>query len=289
MTSWFFSYSRADATAALRLADDLIAAGIPLWVDQYDIRPSQHWDRAVEAAVHACTGMIVVLSPSSAASPNVADEISVALDRQKRVIPLMIERCTVPLRMTRMQFIDATADYPRALRQCLAEIARGDDAPRTALRPDPAPGPAARLDPAALDAARARLTTVVGPIASVLVKTAASRARTAAELDTMLADQLTTPADRARFLKTAPVPSSSMPAAPAAAPPSGGPADLPRTDVAGIAAALAHSLGPIARQLVDREQRSATSTTDLCQRLAALVPNDRERAAFLKATERLHH
>src|SRR5215469_6304069 len=122
MKTYFLSYARADEAIALKFADDLIAAGVQVWVDQYDIRPSQHWDRAVEAAVRSCEGMTVVLSPRSAASAAVADEVSVAIDMKKELIPILIEPCVLPLRMTRMHFIDAARDYDSALRRCLAAI-----------------------------------------------------------------------------------------------------------------------------------------------------------------------
>src|SRR5580692_8514233 len=155
MTTYFLSYARADGPAATRFADDLIARGVKVWVDQYDIRPSEHWDRAVEAAVRGCDGVIVVLSPRSAASPNVADEVSVALDAGKRVIPILIEACTPPLRLTRMQFIDARHDYAGALKRCLAAIA-GETAPA-------APPTAVSFAPALLAEAERRLTQYVGP------------------------------------------------------------------------------------------------------------------------------
>ena len=98
--------------------------GINIWVDQLDIRPSEHWDRAIERAVSSCRGIVVVLSPRSVASDNVADEISFAIDGGKSVLPVMIERCNLPLRITRMQVIDATANYSKALEQCVAELRR---------------------------------------------------------------------------------------------------------------------------------------------------------------------
>lgn len=280
MTGYFLSYSRADEAVALRLADDLIAAGVGLWVDQYDIRPSQHWDRAVEDAVHSCTGMIVVLSPRSAASPNVADEVSVAIERGKRVLPVVIETCTVPLRMTRMQFIDATTDYARALRKCLAEIAR-DDGAAPAPAPSPSPAAASPLDPNVVAVARQRLTALIGPIATVLVRNAAASAATERALYEALATKLPTPAERAAFLKSAPA------AAAAVREPPPVPLELPAADVARIAATLARALGPIATHLVARERPAARSVADLCRRLAPLIPNDRERAAFLNDVARL--
>src|SRR4051812_48088091 len=91
--TYFLSYSRSDQEFALRLATYVRAQGISLWVDQLDIRPSEHWDRAIERAVSKCRGIVVVLSPRSVASDNVADEISFAIDGGKSVLPVMIERC----------------------------------------------------------------------------------------------------------------------------------------------------------------------------------------------------
>lgn len=51
---FFLSYSRSDERIALQLAKDLRASGIAMWVDQLDIRPSEHWDRAIERAVSSC-------------------------------------------------------------------------------------------------------------------------------------------------------------------------------------------------------------------------------------------
>src|SRR5438445_135808 len=119
--AYFLSYSRADERFALRLAKDLRAHGVAMWVDQLDIRPSEHWDRAIERAVSASRGLVVILSPRSVASDNVADEISFAIDSSKIVLPVMIEKCVLPLRITRMHVIDATGVYNKALNQCLAE------------------------------------------------------------------------------------------------------------------------------------------------------------------------
>jgi hypothetical protein len=204
MKTYFLSYARADEATALRFADDLIAGGVKLWVDQYDIRPSEHWDRAVETAVRNCQGLVVMLSPRSAASPNVADEVSVAIEGGKTVIPIMIEGCTIPLRMTRMQFIDATSDYASALRRCLSAIRRHAE--------DDAPGEVEASAPA-----MAALT----------------------------------------------------------------PKDLQK-----VVTALARHLGPIASVVVGREMKLAHSSDDLLQRLAARVPNAKERSEFLSEARR---
>ena len=211
---YFLSYSRADEDFALRLADDLIAAGVSVWVDQYDIRASQHWDSEIEAAVRRCGGMLVILSPRSVQSANVADEVACALEAGKCVIPFLIEKCTMPLRMTRLQLIDATTDYDRALRKCLDEIARASctwqPAPRAETpysAPDPVPPAATTAVAAGMtlssdESARLceELARFLGPIAPHVIRQEAISAPSIGQLRARLAQLIPTEAERKQFL-----------------------------------------------------------------------------------------
>jgi TIR domain len=285
MTTYFLSYARLDERIALRLADKLIAAEVSIWVDQYDIRPSQHWDRAVETAVRGCQGMIVILSPRSAASPNVADEVSVAIDGGKDIIPILIEPCTIPLRMTRMQFIDATKDAEGAIGRCLAAIrAKGEDAPPPP-RPDEPQAPT-MLPAEVLRDAERRLTGFMGPIAGLLVRQAAGKAASQADLYETLARSIANPADRKSFLDwiTEHRAAGQVVTPRATKIPEGPPAPNTITahQIDAVTAALSRHLGPIAAQMVARERHGAVSAADLCDRLAQRIASDQERAAFLK-------
>jgi hypothetical protein len=284
MTTYFLSYARLDERIALRIADELIGAGVSVWVDQYDIRPSQHWDRAVETAVRGCEGMIVILSPRSADSPNVADEVSVAIDGGKDIIPILIEPCTLPLRMTRMQFIDATKDHEAGVRRCLALVHANEPEAREPHR-ESAPAPTALPGEVLRDAER-RLTSFMGPIAGVLVRQAAGRAVTEADLYEALARSIANPVDRKSFLdwitEQKPAGQVVTPRAtriPEIPPPTGA---VTSAEVAAITGALARHLGPIAAQLIGREQKTSASRQDLCRKLAERIPGEKERAAFLR-------
>lgn len=202
--AYFLSYARADQAVVLPFAKGLQGAGLRVWIDQEEIRPSQHWDRTVEAAVRDCAGMLVMLSPRAAASANVLDEVSVALDDGKDVIPVLLEACRLPLRLSRMQFIDATGDLEAAIARCIAHI-RGERAAPTDT--SAAPGPA-----------------------------------------------------RPAF---------------------------PDADLAALAKALTFHLGPIAPRLVERLARAAANREILCRELAAHIPDESDRAAFLTAAARL--
>ena len=201
---FFLSYSRRDQDFALRLAGDLRSGGASIWIDQVDIRPSDRWDRTVETAVRDCDGIVLILSPRSAASDNVLDEVAVALDAGKPVIPVLIEACQVPLRLARVHFIDARGDYEAALAHCRSAMAEASG-PNLA-----GPGAAAPASPAALalpPETRAKLTALLtqfmGPISAHLVAEESRRAESLPVLADRLAAQIPGEKDRARFLAAA--------------------------------------------------------------------------------------
>lgn len=272
---YFLSYSRTDQDFALRLAMDLRANEVMIWVDQLDIRPSEHWDRAIERAVRDCRGLVVILSPRSAASDNVADEISFAIDHGKSVLPVMIERCPLPLRITRMQLIDATGDYDDALQQCLGAIAGGQLESRT-------PAAQARKvldDTTAIASAKAELTQIIGPIASIVVDKEATRASSASDLYKRLAAHIPNERDRERFSAKAPkagaAPNSPAPTAKAQC-------SIPAEEINRLACILMHYLGPMATVIAKRETAAAASAEDLQQRLARRISDERDRTEFLR-------
>lgn len=275
---FFLSYSRSDERFALRFARDVRAQGVEIWVDQFDIRPSEHWDRAIERAVRECRGIVVVLSPRSVASDNVADEISYAIDSGKSVLPVLIERCTLPLRITRMQVIDATGNYERALQQCLAELKRSQTQDRGQRQTADA---SSALDAATVAAAKARLAPILGPIAGIIVDKAASRATSQRELYGMLAQHIEKEADRHRFLEGTAEPALADATLPPATSVDAQPA-ISDAELAPIASALAHHLGPIAPMVAKREARTCSSREELVDRLAARLSKEEDRAGFLR-------
>jgi hypothetical protein len=121
----FCCYSRTDGDFVLKLAKDLRSGGANVWIDQLNIKAGKRWDTAVEAALTAAKCLIVFLSPESATSNNVLDEIAFALDENKIIIPVVIRDCVVPFRIRRFQRITFKEDYQDSLASLL-----------TALQPD---------------------------------------------------------------------------------------------------------------------------------------------------------
>jgi hypothetical protein len=279
--AYFLSYSRSDEKFALRLAKDLRAAGVAIWVDQLDIRPSEHWDRAIERAVTSCRGLVVILSPRSVASDNVADEISYAIDSGKSVLPVKIEACTLPLRLTRKQVVDAIGNYERALQQCLDELLRSDD-PHVA--PPPARPARVPLDADAIRTAKQRLAPILGPIAARLVDKEAARAGSIPDLYAQLSQHINASAERERFIALAPkgadAPAEGKPKA--NAPEKVAQNALPADQLESMTRLMTQYIGPIASVVVKRESKAAGSIKELRHQLAEKIPHQRDRAEFLR-------
>jgi len=119
----FFSYSREDSAFAKRLAADLKAAGANVWMDQLDIEPGTPWDDAISQALHNSPRLLVILSPASAKSENVNDEVGFALSKQKHVIPVLYRECEVPFRLARLQYVDFRSDYDSGLLELTKALA----------------------------------------------------------------------------------------------------------------------------------------------------------------------
>ncbi|RPI94591.1 MAG: TIR domain-containing protein [Chloroflexi bacterium] len=104
----FISYSRVNKEFAIKLARELRSAGYPVWFDQFDIPTGSRWDDEVEKALRECSIFMIILTPASIASENVKDEIGYAIDHGKRILPVLLEDCDVPLRLRRFQWVDFT-------------------------------------------------------------------------------------------------------------------------------------------------------------------------------------
>ena len=176
----FVSYSRDDDAAVLKLVQDLRSGGVNVWLDQTDIPSGRRWDEAIEQALATCDQMIVVLSEASVSSQNVMDEVSYAIDEGKRVIPVIIRACKIPLRLRRMQYVDLTSEYDARVEKLVATLTGGSASPQTTGPPreraqSPVPDPQHGTGRALENRRRSlrRLYQIVGGIGTVLVAVAA--------------------------------------------------------------------------------------------------------------------
>ena len=133
MDTIFFSYSRTDSAFVLKLAKDLREAGAQIWLDQLDIPAGSHWDASIENALHTSNSLLIILTPTSVASENVMDEVSYALEKGKKVIPILLTECETPFRLRRLQRIDFTGDYKNGFENLLQAIGLKEGNKKTEL------------------------------------------------------------------------------------------------------------------------------------------------------------
>lgn len=132
----FFSYSRVDGEQyALKLANDLRAAGANVWIDQLDIELGKLWDLEVEKALNAANCILFIATEKSTTSNNVLNEVYYALDENKKVIPVVFHNCRIPFGLKRLQRIDFTTNYDTAFHR-LKKALGLKDAETRALQPD---------------------------------------------------------------------------------------------------------------------------------------------------------
>jgi CRP-like cAMP-binding protein len=123
----FTSYSSRDRDFVSQLVEHLQQRlednNVDIWIDQAGIRGGDKWDRVIEEALMSCDAMLLMLSESSVASENVADEYIYYKEEKKPIIPIMIEKCARPVAVRRYQYIDFSRElYADGLAQLHARI-----------------------------------------------------------------------------------------------------------------------------------------------------------------------
>jgi hypothetical protein len=123
----FVCYAREDSAFVLELAAELKAKGANLWLDRWDIPGSADWDYEIDKALYGCGCFLIVLSRAAVESEEVRSELRIALDEDKRILPVLYQQCRVPRRLKLIQHVDFTAEGPgrdAALEEILSALGR---------------------------------------------------------------------------------------------------------------------------------------------------------------------
>jgi hypothetical protein len=110
----FLCHSSSDKPAVRELYERLQADGFKPWLDEEDLMPGQEWQIEIPKAIHNSDVCIVCLSQGSIDKRGyVQKEIRFALDAADElppgsiyIIPLRLEECELPERLSRYQYAD---------------------------------------------------------------------------------------------------------------------------------------------------------------------------------------
>ena len=126
----FVSHSTEDrAFVEGEIIDFLQANDLLPWYGPADIRTSSQWERSILEGMKACEWFLLVMSPRSAVSEWVRDEVDWAVrNRPDRILPLLIEDCSSEdfhIRVPRLQHIDFRRS-PEEARTLLLQTLRSE-------------------------------------------------------------------------------------------------------------------------------------------------------------------
>lgn len=195
MSDIFISYASADRSRAEPLVRALEQQGRTVWWDR-SILPGKTWSQVIEAALADARCVIVLWSRESVRSEWVLAEAEEA-KRRGILVPALIDPVSIPLEFRRMQAADLVNWPEPAAGSGFDQLVKAVSAVLHSSAPPPR---AASFEPGVLRAAVKDLAFYIGPMAEVIVNRAAKQAQNQKELYEAVAAEITSPADRAKFL-----------------------------------------------------------------------------------------
>lgn len=106
MNKIFISYSRKDEAFARQLATLLAEAGAEIWLDVDDIPAGVKWNNAIQEGLDSADALLLIVSAASMSSRNVEDEWMYFHSHNKIIIPVVLEKVSLPFQLNSIQWVD---------------------------------------------------------------------------------------------------------------------------------------------------------------------------------------
>lgn len=125
----FISYAHGDASFVARLAEDLIASGVGVWLDRWEIKVGDSMSDRIQEGIQDSDYLVIVLSPNSVNSSWVREELNAARIRQLEsrrvmVLPVLYQDCEIPPLLRDKRYADCRGEhYEGGLQQLLDVLA----------------------------------------------------------------------------------------------------------------------------------------------------------------------
>lgn len=89
MTRIFLSHSTQDRRLCEWLRDSAAGVGVSLYLAEHDVRPGEHLAKTITKAIRDSVAVVVLITTNSVNAPYVHQEVGIALEANKVVIPLV--------------------------------------------------------------------------------------------------------------------------------------------------------------------------------------------------------
>ncbi len=125
----FISHSSKDRDFVIRLASDLEGAGHSVWYAEWEIKVGDSIVQKINQGLAESGYLLIVLSPNSATSRWVQQELNTALIKQLNhrdvtVLPVLWRDCRIPLLLQDIKYADFREDYSTGLQELLDVLER---------------------------------------------------------------------------------------------------------------------------------------------------------------------
>jgi GTPase SAR1 family protein len=146
----FLSHNLRDKPRVRKLAEDLRAAGLRIWFDEWVIKPGDDIYLAIERGLEAARAQVLCLSPAALGSEWVTLERSTLVFRDptnadRRFIPLLLVDCELPDALRRYKYVDyrrrTKGAFAELLASCRSETKSALPAPKVKPKKKPAQPP----------------------------------------------------------------------------------------------------------------------------------------------------
>lgn len=122
----FISYAHQDAQFAQRLANDLKAKGLEIWMAPDSIKPGEKWVEAINRGLAECGVFMLVLTRSSVNSRWVESETNAAIELEHagklRFVPLQVEEVKTSPLWAVYQHVSFREGYGAGLESLLSQL-----------------------------------------------------------------------------------------------------------------------------------------------------------------------
>ena len=131
-TRVFLSYAHPDRAVAEEIARALQVSNFQVWFDSWELQAGDSIATRVREGVSASDFLVVLLSPDSANSRWVREELTLALSKELRqrgisVVPTILRDCDVPQALQGYSLVDLRKDQPGGISRLVEKLALARD------------------------------------------------------------------------------------------------------------------------------------------------------------------
>ncbi len=124
----FISYSHQDKTHAALIAEQLKKAGHEVWYDSWSLKLGDNLLKKISEGIESADALILIISRNSSKSKWVMHEFSAIAfndlsEQKRRIIPVLIDKGSVPSYLSRYLYIDLSTDMELGIRKLVESLA----------------------------------------------------------------------------------------------------------------------------------------------------------------------